>query len=196
MKVGMIFECGDQGADIKVCVQLAKRIRPEVIVEPDPLSNKKNLLKGCGSSAAQLFAIGCERVLIIWDLYPNWKRDEDPCLHEDREEIFRSLKAEGVATKDVALVCIKAELEAWLLTDERALSEVMSKPHRKVKVQRQKNTDRHTDPKARLTDLFYRHIGRPYRELWHAEQIIQAMPDLKRLQRVESFRRFENKLSN
>ena len=86
MKVGMIFECVDQGADIEVCVHLAKRIRPDISAETDQLGNKKNLLEECGSSAAQLLRIGCQKVFIVWDLYPSFRREESPCRHIDKEK--------------------------------------------------------------------------------------------------------------
>lgn len=196
MKVGMIFECGDEGADVKVCLLLARRIRPDIRVEPDPLGNKRNLLDSCGASAAQLLEVGCEKVFVIWDLYPSFKRKAVPCRHNDKELIFESLINAGVGMDTVELICIEAELETWLLADYRAVRDVLRKWEPKTNIGRLKKSHQSKDPKSKLSRLFEEHIGRPYQPHNHAEQIVRAMPNLNRLRRIDSFRRFENKLSN
>ena len=195
MKVGMIFECGDEGADIKVCLHLARQIRPDIQVEPDALGNKRNLLVSCGASAAQLLEVGCEKVLVIWDLYPSFKRKEAPCRHNDKEMISESLGDAGVGLENVELICIEAELETWLLADYRAVRDVLRKWKPKAKIDRLKRTRQLKDPKSKLSRLFEEHIGRPYQPHDHAEQIVRAMPNLNRLRKVDSFRRFAIKLT-
>ena len=196
MKVGMIFECGPQGADRKVCEHLAKRIRPDLEIKSETLDNKPNLIAECGIAAARLLEDGCDRVVIVWDLYPAWReRGVKPCRKEDREGITISLHSAGVESDKVALVCIEEELEAWLLADHRAISIVLSKPHRKVNVRRQSNPDRQ-NPKTRLMRIFTEHIRRPYTDRRHAAQIVRAMPDLNRIKRVDSFRRFARKVAD
>ena len=52
MKVGIIFECGPDGADRKVCEHLAKRIKPDLKIESVTLDNKPKMIRGCGQRAA------------------------------------------------------------------------------------------------------------------------------------------------
>ena len=160
MKVGMIFECGPKGADKKVCEYLAKRIRPDLEIKSETLNDKPNLIAECGTVAAELLEDGYERVVIVWDLYPAWRREMKPCRKEDRDGIMDSLTSAGVELDKVALVCIEEELEAWLLADNRAISAVLSKPHRKVNVKRQRNPER-GNPKTRMIRLFHENVGRP-----------------------------------
>lgn len=194
MKVGMIFECGPDGADRQVCEYLAKQIKCDIQIESVTLDNKKKLVSECGLASAQLLAEGCNRIVIIWDLHPSW-REEAPCRKEDCEHIMNSLKAANVDTTKVFLVCIEEELEAWLLADNRALNEVLSKSHRKVKIKPIQYPQRN-NPKTRLTKIFYKHIGRPYSDRIHAEKIIKAMPNLQRLKKVDTFRRFARKVAD
>lgn len=195
MKVGMIFECGPEGADRKVCEHLAKQIEPDIEIESVTLDNKKNLVSECGKAAAQLLASGCNRVVIMWDLHPSW-RETAPCRKEDRDDIMRSLAASDVDATKVFLVCIEEELEAWLLADNRAIEVVLSKPHRPVRINRERHPERVNNPKKRLMQIFRQEGRRPYNDLIDAEKIVKAMPDLSRLTRVETFVRFALKVAD
>lgn len=196
MKVGMIFECGPKGADRTVCEHLAKRIRSDLEIKSETLDNKPNLIAECGTVAAQLLEDGCERVVIVWDLYPAWReKGAKPCRKEDREGIAASLTSAGLELDKVALVCIEEELEAWLLADNRAISIVLSRPTHKVDIKRQRNPER-GNPKKRMTKLFNENAGQPYRDLKHAETIAKAIPDFQRLRRVDTFRRFALKVAD
>lgn len=194
MQVGLILEGIRDGADQKVCEHLAERIRPGIEVVCRPLGPKPNLIAKCGSVAAQLLKDGCERVVIIWDLYPAW-REGKPCRKKDREGILNSLVLSGVETEKIALVCIEQELEAWLLADRRALSAVLSKPHRKVVIKSQKHPER-GNPKTRLIKIFNEHRGYPYQDRSDAERIVRAMPKLNQIRRVATFRRFALKVAD
>lgn len=44
MKVGMIFECGPQGLDRKVCEYLALKLKPDLEITSISLDNKRNLV--------------------------------------------------------------------------------------------------------------------------------------------------------
>ena len=137
MKVGMIFECGPGGADKTVCMQLAKRINPEIQIVPRTLDDKPNLIEDCGSTAVQLLELGCDRVVIIWDLRPAWPdKKSKPCLVQERQAVLDSLSDAKVSDQAVCLVCVKQELEAWLLADERALQSVLSTPAHPVVIRR------------------------------------------------------------
>lgn len=192
MKVGMIFECGPDGADKAVCTRLAKRINPNIQIVPRTLNDKPTLIADCGSAAAELLKECCVKVVIIWDLRPAWPdKDSKPCLVRERQAIMDSLGDAKVVDKAVYLVCIKQELEAWLLADERALQSALSTPAHPVVIRRRRRLDQIRNPKSLLNNIFKEHRGRRYTDRTHAKTIVMAMPDLTRLQRIESFRRFE-----
>lgn len=197
MKIGMIFECGPNGPDQQVCEYLVNRLEPEYEISSATLNNKPNLLSDCGPAAATLLEGGCDRVVIIWDLYPAWrKKGERPCRREDREAIFQSLANADVDSSRVYLVCIEEELEAWLLADERALIQVLSRPTHPVKLNRIKNTEEVTNPKARLTQIYKENRGHKYNDLTDAIRIVRAIPDYGRIQRCRTFQRFALKTVN
>ena len=56
MRVGFIFECGPNGADVQVCRNLVARLRPEIEFVPRTLDNKPNLVRECGPVAGVLLA--------------------------------------------------------------------------------------------------------------------------------------------
>ncbi len=114
----MIFECGPQGADKKVCEKFARQIKPDIQITSVTLDNKPNLVASCGRVTAQLIKQGCDRILIIWDLYPAWReKKQKPCRKEDRQAIQNSLTNAGVTSANVYLICIEPELEEWFLFD-------------------------------------------------------------------------------
>jgi hypothetical protein len=198
MKIGLILECGPMGAEKKVHPYLAQKIRPGLEIETATLDNKPKLLAGCGLAAKNLLRT-CDRVLIIWDLYPAWRENnEKPCRKADRESAFASLDAAGVNRAKVALICIQEELEAWLIADERAVKTVLSgytspRPL-KVRIPKQKRPESIRNPKGLLIDWFTQAKGRPYSDRDHAHLIAQAMPDLTRLSGLPTFDRFVAKL--
>lgn len=63
MKIGMIFECGPDGADLQVCRHLACLLRPDIEIAHVTLDNKRKLVTECGFAAAKLIAEGCERIV-------------------------------------------------------------------------------------------------------------------------------------
>jgi hypothetical protein len=187
----MIFECGPAGADKVVCELLAQRLESGVQIISVTLDNKPKLLADCGQAAAGLLEDGCERIIIVWDLYPPWRENKaKPCQKEDRQAIAQSLKKANVKSKHVYLVCIKEELEAWLIADGRALSEVLSRPAHLVKVPDTKKPDQTSKPKTKLMKLFQQNSGKPYSDRIHARLIVEALPDLNRINRCASFVRF------
>lgn len=195
MKVGMIFECGPNGADKKVCERLARILQPDIEISSVTLGNKPNLVSECGSAAAQLLADGCERIVIVWDLYPAWREEKQPpCRKEDREAIKESLKQAKVTSPHVYLVCIEEELEAWLLADGRAISAVLSRPTHPVKVKDKKNPEKIRNPKKQLNRIFQEKIGCRYNDVQHAKLIVEKLEDLSKLKRSITFVRFAEKV--
>lgn len=199
MKIGFIVECGPQGAEMEVIPFLAKQLCPDIEVDVIPLDRKPRLIQQCGEWTAGLLDEGCDRILIIWDLYPAWREaGVNPCRREDCEAIFSALEKAGVGPAQieaqVGLVCIQEELEAWLIADGRALSSVLSTAAHAVKIRHVRNAEQMRNPKKALNRKFKEQIGRQYSDRFHAIQIVRALPDLKRLRRLETFARFCRKL--
>ncbi|MDO9543341.1 MAG: hypothetical protein Q7J98_13620 [Kiritimatiellia bacterium] len=180
---------------------LARALDPSLdVVDPVPLDDKKRLRRECGQWAKALLDRGCARVLIIWDLLPDWGEYEGKgCRHDDKEQIAQSLRSAGLRPTDrrIRLVCIEKMLEAWIRADERALSAFLSTAAHPIGVKRYKDTESLSDPKSALIELF-RKSGSPIRryvDYKHAIKIVRLLPDLNRLRRSESFRRFKAKLT-
>jgi len=195
VKIGFIFECGPDGADVQVCQILVSKIRPEIECITRTLDNKPNLVNDCGKVADMLLE-ECRHVIIIWDMYPPW-REFAPCLHEDRVNIFNSLDEEGIDRTKVSLVCIREELEAWLIADNRALTDVIARykhPHRVRRITNYSSPDSVSKPKTKLIQMFQHELGRNrrYVDYRDAKKIVSAIPDLKRIRRSVSFLRFHD----
>lgn len=198
MKIGLILECCDSGPDQHVCERLVNLILPEAELAFTTMSGKRKLLLGCGEAAAIHLEEGCDRVLIVWDLYPAWEEyGKPPCLHQDRAQIFQSLAAARINkdTDPVSLVCIKAELEAWLLADGRALSACFSTKTHPVTINDVRNPERIKKPKNKLSQIIYENrCGTKYQDHIHAKKIAAQIPDCTRLRRCETFKRFEEQV--
>lgn len=196
MRIGMILECGPQGADVEVHHALAKKLDPTISISTVTLDNKPNLVAECGKSASQLLSIDrCDRVLIIWDLYPAWERQARPCRCEDREDILASLNRANIDLARVHLVCITQELETWLLADGRALSAFLSTPEHRVRVSHPRLPEQINKPKRALSRIFRQHGKDSYYDLFHASKIVAKLPDLTRIRRISSFQRFQQKIT-
>lgn len=201
MKVGFIVECGPKGAETQVIPHLARRIAPSFeLVEPVSLDSKEKLRRECGRWTKALLEIGCERVLILWDLMPDWGEYKGKgCRHDDKEQIYQSLKNAGVRANDkrIRLICIEKMMEAWLIADERALVAFLSTAAHAAKVPRCKNPEGVLDPKAALITLFGQSKSKysRYVDRDHAIRIARLMPDLTRMFQSASFCRFVNKLT-
>lgn len=195
-KVGFIFECGLQGADVLVCEYLAKQIRADITPVSRTLDNKENLLRDAGRVAAALLADGCERVLIVWDLRPAWPdRKHKPCRNSERVTILDAIAKAGIADRPVFLVCVEQELESWLLADETKIAAYLSTPAHPYTAKRTSNPDREPNPKSVMMNHFKAARGWRYEDRTHAIKVLKAADtDLRRLRRSPSFARFEAKL--
>lgn len=196
-KIGLIFECGPQGADKQVCEYLARRIRPDADFVPRTMDNKPKLLDGAAKVAKELLRDGCERVLVIWDLRPAWpSKRHKPCRHSERATLLQALAHENLASAPVFLVCVEQELESWLLADERRLSAHLSTDAHPHTVQRVRAPDRVGNPKSVVMTHFKSARGWRYEDRVHAYQVVSqgGGSDLVRLRRSVSFARFEAKL--
>ncbi len=197
MRLGLIVESGPQGADLQVLSHMADQIVPGVAISPATFRNKPDLIANCGTAAVRLLGEPCDRVLVVWDLYPAWREDgsRPNCMHDCRS-IRQSLVSAGIRDGDarVALICIREELEAWLISDGRALSSVLSRPTHRVRISDTKRPDTARDPKTQLRRLFQRNGHHDYADRTHAIQIARAMPDHTRVRKSQSFRRLVTKL--
>ncbi len=196
MKIGMIFECGPQGADKLVCEYLGSHIRGEVEFSSITLDNKANLMRDAGKTAAKLLADGCCCVLIVWDLRPAWDIKKKLCRRNESETVLASMQTAGVgATAPVHLICIEQELESWLLADEGAISKCLSTTAHKYPVDCIRKPDCVMQPKAALINHFRKARGLRYDDKVDAIRVLRAAPiNLPRLRRSTSFERFEQKL--
>ena len=196
MTIGLIVECGPEGAETEVLPILIGKLGHKERVSMTTLDNKRKLTAGCGLAAANLIAQGCRKVLIVWDLYPAWREgNEHPCRHEDKKDILASLAAAKVAQKKVSLICVEEELEAWLIADGRALMDLLSTPEHPLRgIKNQKSPDDIRNPKKMLNRLFKQATGKDYSDIQHAKKIANVLPDLKKLRRSPSFCRFAAKL--
>jgi hypothetical protein len=195
--IGMIFECGPQGADKQVCEYLAQHIRPGIKIKSRTLDNKDNLLRDAGQVAAQLLKSGCACVLVVWDLRPAWPDTKHkPCRHDERQVLLTRLTEAGVsADAPVSLVCVEQELESWLLANERAISALLSTPAHAYDVAKVKSPDAVAQPKAAMLEHFKNARGWRYDDKVDALRVLRATDlDLPRLRRSLTFKRFEAKL--
>lgn len=195
--IGMIFECGPQGADKQVCEYLAARIRAGLRISSRTLDNKDNLLRDAGKVAAQLLKDGCSCVLVIWDLRPAWPdQSEKPCRHDERQTVLSRLAEAGLPhDAPVHLVCIEQELESWLLANERAVGALLSTPAHAYAVAKVKTPDAVAQPKAAVIKHFKAARGWRYDDKVDAIRVLMASAiDMPRLRRSRSFARFETKV--
>lgn len=195
--IGMVFECGPQGADKQVCEYLARHIRPGIQISSRTLDDKVNLLRDAGKVSAQLLKDGCACVLVVWDLRPAWPDNKrKPCRHDERETVLSRLADAGVSPHaPVYLICIEQELESWLVANERAISALLSTPAHAYHVPKVRVPDSVVQPKAAMVRHFKNAKGWRYDDKVDAIRVLKAdVVDVPRLRRSASFARFEAKL--
>jgi Domain of unknown function (DUF4276) len=184
-----------EGPDQQVCEHLLQRLIDKHNVACNyvsiGMSNKGDLLRDCGNAARILLdEEHCDKVVVVWDLIPP---DSGACRKEERDQIIASLTAAGV-TRNYELVCIMRELEAWLLSDERAINTYLSKPTRAVNISRVRNPERVANPKNRISQIFKTEArNRLYNDQVDAIEIVKKYPDLNRIKKCPTFQRFANK---
>ncbi len=198
MTIGLIFECGPQGADKQVCEYLAALLKPGTRITSATLDNKENLLRDAGKVAAQMLKDGCACVLIVWDLRPAWPDMKNkPCRHDERQALLSSLKDAGLPiTAPVHLICIEQELESWLLACDQAIAAYLSTPAHPYHAKRVRAPDAVQQPKAAMVKHFKTAHNWRYEDRVHAIRVLTAAAlDLKRMRRSVSFARFESELA-
>jgi hypothetical protein len=195
MKIGLVLECMKDGPDQKVLEPLVMKLAPpNSAVTSRTLGNKPKLLSGCGAVAAELLKDQCDRVLIVWDLWPSWG-SVPPCRRDDRKQALDSLAEAKVKMHGIRLLCIEQMLESWLLADTQALERLVAKwvnPRTPRNFRVASGAVFDTKPKTLLTRLFRTHRCRPYDDLTHAHQIAAQWDEqsLTRLADLPTFQRF------
>ncbi len=216
MKVGMILECCEDGADEKVYLYLAGLLRSDLEITPMPLDSKGKLKQKCAQTVKGLLCIDkCEKVLIIWDYHPsqwgdegtqNRKNNRKMCPIEDRnliETILKEAKSEDeeklFTDEELARVeylCVQHELETLFLFDTQALSDYISKlADRPCTVKNVTKPGFRDRPKIVLRGIFEEHLGRThtYNDRIDAEKLIKSI-DIGKLKRCSPYQKFKKRI--
>lgn len=194
MKLGLLVECNEDGAEHCACSALLPRIAPKLKYEIEFMGSKKALIEECADAISILEKKGCDRFLILWDEMPAWPDStEKACLCRDRDDILKNLGQ--ISVPRLELVCARHTIESWLLSDEIAVAAVLSTKTYKAKIATRKKPDHIRNPKGVILSDFEQHRGRYfiYDESRHPGDILQTA-NLGRLRRSLSFRRFEERL--
>lgn len=143
---------------------------------------KKALGKGCGKirvkcrrMAIDLDNKGCEGLIIIHDLDDN---DE----LELRKRILYSINPNPIG--DYAIVIPIKAIEAWLLSDMKAIMNVFN--YKKGKIKEIPNTEKIDKPKTYLTNLVNKRMKKRYLNTAHNSKIAKKM-DLNKIMKCKSF---------
>ncbi len=174
MRIGIIAE---EASDVEVLYELTCKLMNE-----NMFSFKKFIGHGCGKLhrkctawAENLLLRGCSHLVVIHDLDNN----DEAKLHAKLTDLVRNVGF------DLYLILIPIrEIEAWLLTDARALKSVfgMSKL---PKVPRQPETT--INPKEKLRDIVWRTTKKRYMNTIHNRKIASA----SRISRLKTCRSFQ-----
>ncbi len=186
MKVGLILECTLDGPDLQVYSHFARHfLGTEVEIEPSCAGNKKILVREAGKRARALFAEGCERVLVIWDLWPLWgeRNDAQPLVARDIAAITQALRGAHVTNPCVYLIGVDRMLETLLIVDGGAIAEVLKVPRGRPRPRHQRNPRRTHEPKDYLDGWFRRYHRGQYSDYQHANEIAQHI-DVARLEKA------------
>lgn len=197
MKVGLILECTLDGADLQVYSHFARHfLGAEVEIEPSCAGNKKILIQEAGKRTKALFAEGCQRVLIIWDLWPRWaEREFKPSLAMDVAAITQALQEAYVTNPCVYLIGVDRMLETLLIVDGSAIAKVLEVPKGRPRPRHQRKPRKTPEPKNYLDGWFQRYHRGQYADYRHAKQIAEHI-DVARLEGAcPEFLQFRQSLS-
>jgi len=174
MKIGVIAE---ETNDVDVLYQLTCKLIDESI-----FSFKQFVGHGCGKLrrkcsawAANLLKRGCTFLVVIHDL-------DDYVLQDLHKELSDAI-ADTPYTASVVLIPVRA-IEAWLLTDSKAIQEVFSLS-KQPKLPG--NPEAVLDPKKELTGIVWNRDKKRYVNTIHNKKIAQAM-NITKAKRCKSFR--------
>lgn len=197
MRVGFVVECHRDGADHKVIERIVSRLHGSLELRWVFAGSKGALFRECGDLVKGLIENDrCDRVFVVWDLMPCDEDMQDagrPSCEKERAHLL--LKIDAKFHGRTVLICIRHELEAWLLCDGRALTAFLKNDnHPKPAIRDDKHPDRYKNPKVVLQQIFEVH-QREYRDAEHAPKLIARVSNLSKLERVQSFKRLCDKLA-
>lgn len=137
-------------------------------------------------------------MFVVWDLIPcdpPFQSRGKPSRRNERLHLRTSLRPEDCARTE--MICIRHELESWLLADGAALEKVVwRKTHRKKPIADDKHPEQHPNPKLVLKQHFEENGPFEYDDKVHALKIIKAVNNLSKIERASpSFRHLREKLA-
>ncbi|MBN8460383.1 MAG: hypothetical protein J0M04_21350 [Verrucomicrobia bacterium] len=140
----------------------------------------------------------CDLVLIVWDLKPLWdKPPAKKCVDEVNliHGLLKDLKP--TVKRRIRLLCLTWELETWLIAEDRAVRDYLSTPAHPCDFTAPAKLEKVDDPKSHLNKAFtnFRGRSRRYEDRIEAIKLVQKWPDLKRVGKVPSFKRFATLLT-
>jgi hypothetical protein len=193
LKVGIVCE-GQRGcADHQVFPHLIKLICPKATWDIVPSGSRPKVLRNAPIEAKKMLETGCDVVFILWDVFPEWPdQGGSTDCKEHCKTLDANLLAANLADKRIIPVAIHKALEAWLLCDADALTEVIGVMPSKRPIKHETRPDKVSNPKTELKELFKRGRGKTYNDSFSAGQIAARLTSTKRLKKSQSFSRFEN----
>lgn len=203
MKIGLVVECGPDGAETKIIPHLLRLHRGDVeFAIPSTMDSKGKLMKEGIISAKNMVIDGCDKVIVIWDLLPAFPdEDQAACLKIEKDYLLQQI---GELDDDIAekifLVCVPNMLEAWLIADERAVLAMFedhaSRYHRNkdIKFSKVKDPETVPDPKSMLMSKYQKcRLRGEYADAIHGPRIAKKIDNYKRISRCTSFCRLIEK---
>lgn len=200
-RLGLVLECDTGGPDELVFRCLARRLShegKEPSVFPACLGSKLLEEEAVSRAEALVEIDECDLVLIVWDQKPLWKQIEARnCVDEANHMRGFLAKVKASVRKRIRLLCLTWELETWLIAEDRAVREYLSKPAHPCDFAAPKKLGAVDDPKSHLNKAFttFRGRSRRYEDRVEAIQLVQKWPDLSRVSKVPSFKRFTKLLT-
>ena len=188
-KLGLIFECDVGGPDELVFKCLVRRLSPETEVLTRSLGNKPAIFeRGPDVAKALVETDKCDLVMIVWDLKPLWEKPGS-CKTE-AQTLRLNLDGLPAATRSkIRLLCLTYELETWLLADDAAVRDYLSKEAHPCTWQVSKPAS-YQDAKAQLNRVFSEFRGRRYEDFSEAIKVASKWTSTTKLRKIPSFKRF------
>ena len=196
MRIGFVVEGSNEDAgDVHAIRALCLRIAEEQGISREPVvvagGSKPDVLREANTHVAALRASGCQRVVIVWDNCPPWKGDLNADQASCEAIAWEAISQAGHQPQNIFTVCVRRELEAWLLTDGSAVSSTLGRigGGSMPSVSGSNQPDTIDKPKDRLQNWFYLRCGRPPTGPEYGAMFRQAR--IAKLRRSASFRALE-----
>lgn len=199
MRIGFVVEGSNEDAgDVHAVKALCARFVAIHGVQRDPIvvagGSKPDIINDAHKHVASLRSSGCARIVLLWDNCPPWSGNLNQDQFDCGMAIRRSLKSNGVSPQGVVLVCSRREIEAWILTDDAVIRDVLGSVGRGIMpgIRGSNSPDAIANPKDTLHDWWYQRCNRPPFGSEYASMFEGAR--INKLRRSKSFRRLEFKV--